>query len=123
MKAIKNINLLLVMFLTISLSVTAQNQLRVNAFASSALSEGSFSWFMDYDKISGSRLTVQVKDGNRDEFLSGCTINIEVCPANNPELIVDIPASDVHEIEKGLYVMAGSGGYLMLFLINRAKYY
>ena len=90
--------------------VLAQNQLRVNTFASSVLSEGSFSWFMDHEKISGSQLAVQVRDLKNGELQSGCAIQIEAFQTGHPELKVSIPSSDIREVQKGLYVMTGSGG-------------
>jgi formylglycine-generating enzyme required for sulfatase activity len=86
-----------------------QNQLQVNVFASSAFSEGSLSWFMDdSNKVSGSQLTIQVRDFYTGEFISGCDITVQVFNIINHELKVTIKKPEIEEVAKGLYALRGS---------------
>jgi uncharacterized protein (TIGR02145 family) len=89
--------------------IQAQNQMLVRAFASSDHSEGSFSWFLDNENLSGSQLTIQVTDSRTGANISGCKIDLSFYTKFNPELKVNIPQQDIIEIKKGLYVMRGSG--------------
>lgn len=102
---------LLALFLAIigDYEVYSQSRMQVNLFASSALSEGSVSWFMDGEKqVSGSQLAIQVRDSSSGEFISGCDIKVQVYNIIDPELKVTIEKSEIEEVAKGLYVLRGS---------------
>jgi uncharacterized protein (TIGR02145 family) len=92
--------------------IIAQNQLRVNVFASSVLGEHNLSWFMDQRNNSGSQITVQVSDMQNGQFIDNCIIQAEAYSPSNQELLVKIPASAFSEVQPGLYVLKSIDGML-----------